>query len=526
MRHSAAFDDAATESIKFNTMEPDEDESLVQFYRRLLYQAKKCNFQCLDCECGYEKRIIRDRLILFVDKYLQKEIMAKYRNPTAAEVLLMHQMDQKFQNNPGWPRILSYLSLADINILAQSHPKLQMTVNVCLKNGHPLLINQDTLCKYAVSTHRDLYSKYGSIVTNLIVTGAYGYELETLFPLFPKVDNLTLKNLELNNRYSSDNVPAVQKVLCYPEGLRKLKLVNISWHYDLGEIWMKRCWQLESLHLEGNTFVLIPDLHILNSLTLINQKASLDDLDCPFLQKITLNRYTDIQYEQLKAFPKLEHLKILQSVDWQQKEEIDKLKLKSTTVHCFEVPQEENLILRLNDDCFLHLQKYLPYENWISLHETHPRFQHLMIPYLAISKNDFPLIENKEYILPLVISLSVDNYPNADFGKLMERCSSLVDLNISLNEEQDPTDYITHIPAGLKKLDICIDVSSQILDERIVIEMFWRVNPTLITLHISDEDVENENVRYLTSGSAMLELHNIQELTYSTLNLTKDFYSF
>lgn len=289
---------------------------------------------------------------------------------------------------------------------------------------------------------------------------------------------------------------------------------------------MKRCWQLESLHLEGNTRVLLPDLHILHSLTLINQNARLDDLDGAFLQNITMDRYTSNKYEQLKAFPKLEHLKILQSVNWQQKEEIDKLKLKSTSVHCFEVPHEKNLILRLNDDCFLHLQKYLSIEDWISLHETHPRFQHMVIPYLEIDKNDFPITENQKCKLPLVISLSIDNYANADLGKLMEGCSSLVDLNISLNERQDPTDYITHIPTGLKKLNINIDVLSQILDEKYVIAMFRQLNPTLISLHISDDDALDENVNYLTRCSGMLELHHIQELTCSTLNLTKEFVQF
>lgn len=84
------------ETILFNTMEPDADESLSEFHQRLLKQADKCLFLCTDCKVSYKQRMIRDRLILVVNKDLRNEILSRNVNPTTEEILRMSKENLSF----------------------------------------------------------------------------------------------------------------------------------------------------------------------------------------------------------------------------------------------------------------------------------------------------------------------------------------------------------------------------------------------------------------------------------------------
>lgn len=83
-----------TESMRFNRMEPETSED---FYSRLVLQADKCGFHCGDCGSSFQQRMIRDRLMLVVDKYLCTDILTLSDDPSIEEILSKSQEDQKFR---------------------------------------------------------------------------------------------------------------------------------------------------------------------------------------------------------------------------------------------------------------------------------------------------------------------------------------------------------------------------------------------------------------------------------------------
>lgn len=75
--------------MTFHRMTPGEGESLVQFHARLASQAELCGFG------DFLQRLIRDRLLLVVDRDLQSKVLEGYVNPTVDDILAEYQKEQE-----------------------------------------------------------------------------------------------------------------------------------------------------------------------------------------------------------------------------------------------------------------------------------------------------------------------------------------------------------------------------------------------------------------------------------------------
>lgn len=171
-------------------------------------------------------------------------------------------------------------------------------------------------------------------------------------------------------------------------------------------------YDLSSLHLEGNELISLDDLPKLKSLTLINQKVSIRHFPIAFpaLKTLTIDYcWKGLKYSYVNKLPCLERLRVLRSVDWKTMSQIRALQLKSVRVqHCFQVPTEENVILKLNDDCLYHLQTFLSANDCISLFRAHSRFQQLRIPEFELYWGSIPRDSNiLQRIGPLVNRLKL-----------------------------------------------------------------------------------------------------------------------
>lgn len=401
-----------------------------------------------------------------------------------------------FTANPCWNRILSYLPLSDIESLAKSHSRLKEIVKSYLREGNALLIDQETLWRYPIESNDNVYSKYGSLATTMEVTGFRNRSLLLLMPFFPKVQTLTVRRvysgLYLKGSYEHNPSPL--------PGVRRLTLIGYS--------------EEEKRDLspsETKEPLALPYMSSLQSLTLI--RCTINEFWCNPLKRLTIDScWTAIPLTVVRKFSRLEYLRVLGSVDWKQKEQIDSLGLKTVDlVHYSPVPTEENLILKLNDDCLLYLQRFLPSHDWISVHEAHPRFQHLRIARYSSdfdSRERHPLATQKEFyerIGPLVSSLDFLTRKTAEFRAEMPHFSTLTELR--LTPVEDINDPVVVIPEGLCEFR----------------ELFQRLNGTLRVLHLEYSTEESYDA-FVTDG--LSRLTNIVEFRCEKVDDQGDFYEF
>lgn len=389
---------------------------------------------------------------------------------------VVDQMLQTFDSSPVWTHIFSYLTLSDIEAVVRSHPKHKETVKSYLRAGHKLVIDQDSLWQYPVGDNNNPYSKYGSLATNIEFQRLLGYEMESLIPLFPKIKELTLRDVRSPIRYRDK---------CYYNSLRKLTIIGSS---DDKDHFLTP--------MECQEPIQLPCLMHLRSLTLI--RVTLDEFWCRSLKRFTIdNCWSAIPFDVLKELYYIEHLRVLGSVDWKQKEQITALGFETLKVGRYlSIPVEENLILQLNDDCLLYLQKFLSSQDWISLQETHSRFQHLRIARYTSdddSRKSHP-VDTHDYfykrIGSLVSSLDFRTKYVSDLEATMPYFTNLTELRLTFVE--DYNDKIIIIPDGLCEFR----------------DMFRRLNGTLRVLHLVYVSEEDED-RFKTYGLG--ELTNIRE---------------
>lgn len=72
----------------------------------------------------------------------------------------MYKENVLFQKHPGWPHILSYLTLGDLEAFGQSHWELQALLNAYLEKPVKIIVDQETLWRYPLDLNRDMYHKY------------------------------------------------------------------------------------------------------------------------------------------------------------------------------------------------------------------------------------------------------------------------------------------------------------------------------------------------------------------------------
>lgn len=198
-------------------------------------------------------------------------------------------------SNPGWHRILSHLTLADLESVSKSHPKLRKLVISHLTSGHPLTIDEETVWKYPIEGNHSLYNRYGSQATNIVIDGIFEYDIYRLFALFPNIHQLTMRNVQIND---------CNNLQLYPFSVRKLCLVNSQ--IKRNDQWMNRMSSLESLFLQGNNTMPINTMH-LKSLTLINQSYYWGD-PCNLKGILNLKELTINSWDTMPGLVKLIHL--------------------------------------------------------------------------------------------------------------------------------------------------------------------------------------------------------------------------
>lgn len=153
---------------------------------------------------------------------------------------------------------------------------------------------------------------------------------------------------------------------------------------------------------------------------------------------LTIDRcWNEVTFQNVAELEELEYLKVVQAVDWEYKDQIESLQLKSVDVYYMEIPTEENLIMRLNKDCLMHLQRFLDPEDWMDFRECHSRFQTLEIIEFAIYSKPMtlgPWNANRSYytrIGPLVWNLEIANVTEADVYELLPFFTNLKGLTLS-----------------------------------------------------------------------------------------------
>lgn len=209
--------------------------------------------------------------------------------------------------------------------------------------------------------------------------------------------------------------------------------------------------------------------------------------------------------------PQLKHLRVLDSVDWMQKEEIDALQIKNLQLdHYPETPAAESWIMRLNDYCLLHLAEFLPHTDWIELHEMHPRREHLPVATLYITQKTLerrPIPAFKEFyarVAPHVSVLHVGPIPEAVHRALMPMFTRLKELSLEMSRN---CDLASLVPEGLRKLSL----NGEMMDDRPSLSaLFRKLNPSLQVLSLQhpramDYEPGDDHMRGLA------ELTHIQE---------------
>lgn len=85
--HCLPQKNVAMESFKFNTIVQKKAQSFSEFETELRTQLRKCDFKCV-CGALYEERILRDRIIVGVDKKLQLKLLDGRDRPLTSVIAL------------------------------------------------------------------------------------------------------------------------------------------------------------------------------------------------------------------------------------------------------------------------------------------------------------------------------------------------------------------------------------------------------------------------------------------------------
>lgn len=396
-----------------------------------------------------------------------------------------------------------------INEKAEPKSNDIMGVSLC-ETPQEFVIDEDTLWQYPIKSNPEVYANFASRSTKVILDGVLEFDLEVLlFNFFPHIIDLTLRNVQVSREPKYDE---------YPQNLRRLSLINCNVYRHFLIEWFGLMDDLESLHVQGKEYIHLPELRKLQKLTFLIPYEI--DVVCPSLKSLTLDHcWSGMTYQQVKGYRDLNHLKVLRSVDWKHKEEIYDLKLKSLDVHFWEIPEKENLILRLNDDCLLYLQQFLSPEDWMTLHKTHPRFQKLAISVYEIYYESLALLpvkNNQQYyerIGPLVASLYINGLEQKELDELIPFFTNIQKLTL---ENTDSEEINVGTPNSLKKLSLlCQNCKS-------FKSLFRKLNSSLNALQIDDSDGYYRNREIGGLG----ELTNIHEFVGYEIPLTDRFLKF
>lgn len=218
-----------------------------------------------------------------------------------------------------------------------------------------------------------LYGIYSQLVKHVLFKSLQKRELVYLLKRFELIEELTLMNVNIGQVYSWTDLSRCRKLSVIDSEFEEFP--KLIWHLKM----------LQSLHLKNNKVHMPLEIPTLKSLKMFNQDFFSIPIELPLLKELTVGfpwlrtismlASSDFSDEPVgvKYFGHPRHLRILNSVDWKLKEHVESLGFESTDMFFSEIPEEEDLILRLNDDCLYHLLTFLPAEDIVSFQKAHPR---------------------------------------------------------------------------------------------------------------------------------------------------------
>lgn len=366
--------------------------------------------------------------------------------------------------------------MSDLDSFAQADVWLKRLVDTFIQDGNYLLINKDTIRWPSRNGLPliNLYAKYAFRSTKLVVHDIPEEHLRKILETFSCLSALVVRNMKFGLYYKETYTPT----------LRKLSLIDNQFYTD-DALYDFQLWDnvspLEALYLEGNDLMSLPELPRLKSLTLINQDIAGWVFPCPRLQRLTIDYFFKVPYYTIEAFGDLEYLRVLRSVAASDKDMIDRLQLKRVDLlHTFTVPTEENLILRLNDDCLLHLKQFVSkYYDWHGLLQTNTRFLRLGCEFLVFNDCvDFDA-DFVQRIANSVKQLIIRDVMDQNLCCLLSQFTNLMVLDLFYITPVE-ANFTAYIPNGLQKLDLAY--RGFFAEEDKLIELFRRLSPTLKSL--------------------------------------------
>lgn len=417
--------------------------------------------------------------------------------------------------SPAWPKILSYLQLSDLDSFSQADVWLKRLVDAFIQDGNYLLINKDTI-RWPIRNGLPLiylYAKYAFRSKKLVVHDIPEEHLRMILETFTCLSALVVRNMKFGLYYKETYTPT----------LHKLSLIGNRFYTD-NALYDFQLWDnvspLEVLYLEGNDSICLPDLPRLKSLTVINQAIAQGAFPCPRLQRLTIDYFFKVPYHTIEAFGDLEYLSVLRSVAAPEKDMIDRLQLKRVDLlHTFTVPTEQNLILRLNDDCLLHFKQFVcKYYDWHALLQTNTRFLRLGCDVLVI-KNDFDA-DFVQRIANSVKNLIIQGVLDQNLCCMLPHFTNLKVLDLFYITHRE-ANFTAYIPNGLQKLVLAYD--GFFAEEDQLMQLFRRLSPTLKALNM---DTLYATLNETREVQGLAELRNIEEFTCTSLTPTKEFVEF
>lgn len=404
--------------------------------------------------------------------------------------------------------ILSYLNMADMESICQTHPYLELIVHSYLKRGNQLVIDPDCVNRFPTAENNHPYGKYGSLVTNVRFSNEHSF---ILLPHFTNASKMTLHKqfaIEVISKGWQEDLSHSFK------SLQHLIMLDCIIAEDIMANMMSTLREtLISLQLINcfivcgpfrQKIILEESFSKLQSLTLVQFDLAIKDqrIISPVLQRLKIEPTDTIEWSDYKGLPitsldlkycwprpeseqhemvrslkQLEHLQIRKSVDAIHEKDIEVMNLKSVDVHYLEVPKEWNLILNLNEDCLRYLNKFLSLEDCVSLSMTHPRLNGLLSlksRTYVLDKESLkrrPVHENEMFYMNMgqwVTDLQVKNVSEKDFFEIAPHFTEIFALDLEVSEDisvvNDSKYQIFHeLNAKLKKLRLR-NVSPQTLE--------------------------------------------------------------
>lgn len=314
-----------------------------------------------------------------------------------------------------------------------------------------------------------MYDYFLSRATNVAVKAIHEFELIELCKKYPQMQEMTLRNMHFE--YGCSRYGTLLS-------LRKLNIIDSTVHNGALEDYVIAAKSLSVLYLQGCSYThFLKFPWGLESLKIKNQNVRMGFKNNRFLKSLTIDYFWNwVNIENIRNFQNLDHIKVTRSVDWKDMAAIKELNLKTVSIqHIYQIPEQENLILKLNDDCLLYLRTFLSQNDWLSLLKTHFRFHVLPIAHYELQMGDYMDLQFLESIGPQIQKMKICYYEKKFHRMLLSFFPNLTELDTSF---ECLLDYLTtHSQVSLKTLDLWYGSSD-------MGDIFRKLNPTLEKLHL------------------------------------------